>query len=98
MFWLGVFFFPAHGDFLQHAINIKTGGARGSWLDITLVMLVCKVVQGFVLPPLDEIYFSHFYKFQSLAFEQRALLLLAASRALDDAKLLAEGGHIEEGR
>ena len=53
-------------------------------------MLVCKVVQGFVLPPLDEIYFSHFYKFQSLAFEQRALLLLAASRALDDAKLLTE--------
>ena len=98
MFWPSVFFFPAHGDLLQHAINIKTGGARGSWLDITLVMLVCKVVQGFVLPPLDEIYFSYFYKFQSLAFEQRALLLLAASRALDDAKLLAEGGHIEEGR
>ena len=53
-------------------------------------MLVCKVVQGFVLPPLDEIYFSHFYKFQSLAFEQRAMLLLAASRLLDDAKLLIE--------
>jgi hypothetical protein len=45
---------------------------------------------GVVLPPLDEIYFSHFYKLQSLAFEQRALLLLAASRALDDAKLLTE--------
>ena len=33
---------------------------------------------------------SHFDKFLSLAFEQRALLLLAASRALDDAKLLTE--------
>ena len=53
-------------------------------------MLVCKVVQGFVLPPLDEIYFRHFYKSQSLAFEQRALHLLAASGALDDAKLLIE--------
>ena len=90
MFWPGLFLFPAYGESLQHAINIKTGGARGSWLDITLVMLVCKVVQGFVLPPLDEIYFSHFYKFQSLAFEQRALLLLAASHALDHATLLTE--------
>ena len=59
MFWPGVFLFPAHGVLLQHAINIKTGGARGSWLDITRVMLVCKVVQGVVLPPLDEIYFSY---------------------------------------
>ena len=90
MSWPGVFLFPAHGDLLQHANNIKTGGARGAWLDITLAMLVCKVVQGFVLPPLDESYFSHFNKFQSLAFEQLALLLLAASRALDDAKLLTE--------